>query len=465
MTAAGGRLGTYAKSVYPPPPDDARAVVRRLRADRFELLATARRILTAAGRSAGLQWGHDIHRTAKCKHVMRSAAVGVHLAPEHRAAFFSGLVTCGSVWSCPVCAAKVQERRREEIAAAIDWAYRSGLQPVLVTLTFPHRAWHALPDLLAQQADALHRLRTGAPWQRLKGWASYAGLIRSLELTHGANGWHPHTHELWFVRRDLDAGELRARVVERWQSACARAGLLDLADERQVEAFRRHAVDVKGNCSASDYLAKQDDAQHWGADRELAKGSTKAGRAAGLHPFALLDRARQGCTISADLFVTYALAMAGRRQLFWTHGLKALAGVAEATDEDLAELESEEADELGRLDAEDWLTIRLAGARAQVLDAAEVGGWPAVRALVDELTLAEIRLRDAIMATWDTLPSERLPHGADAVGSVPADEGGSYSIRPQEAIPRRDSKRSAEVPSWHMIWHASSVKTVFSGPA
>ena len=76
------------------------------------------------------------------------------------------------------------------------------------------------------------------------------------------------THELWFVRGDADAEAMKVEVLKRWESACIRAGLLDPKNEAQLEAFRAHAVDVKGNCSASDYLAKQDDARHWGVDRK-----------------------------------------------------------------------------------------------------------------------------------------------------------------------------------------------------
>lgn len=400
-------LGTYAKSITPPlgrPVSGSRipqtgevlTLIRGLRAQRYELQATARKVLSEAGRAAGLEFGHDFHRTAKCAHVTRGAGVGVHLATEQKSAFYSGLVTCGSVWSCPVCAAKVQERRREEIAAAIDWAYTSRLQPVMVTLTFPHRSWHSLRELLDRQADALQKLRNGAPWGRVKAWAGYRGLIRALELTHGVNGWHPHTHEIWLVRAGLDAQELRDKVLARWQSVCVRAGLLDPNDQAQIEAFKAHAVDVKGNCSASDYLAKQDDSRHWGADRELAKASTKAGKAKGVHPFGFLATARTD-RAAARLFVDYSLAMRGKRQLFWSPGLKDLIGLREISDEQLAEEQREAADELGRLDAEDWDTVRQSGARAAVLDAAEGGGWPAVQALIEALVRAEIQRLEALL--------------------------------------------------------------------
>jgi hypothetical protein len=406
-TGPTSHLGIYAKSATPPlksgavggadsHADQQKRAIQTLRAQRFELLSIARTVLSRAGRAAGLDYGHNLHATAKCKHITRGEGVGVHLANEHKKAFFSGLVTCGSVWSCPVCAAKVQERRREEIAQAIDWAYKNKLQPVMVTLTHPHKAWHELGQLLEQQADALHRLRAGAPWKRVKDWAGYRGLIRALELTYGAHGWHPHTHEIWMVRADLDADELKAKVLKRWQASCIRAGLLDPNDQAQVEAFQAHAVDIKGNCSASDYLAKQDDSRHWGVDREMAKASTKAGRSKGQHPFGLLAQAAT-CTRSAELFVSYSLNMRGKRQLFWSAGLKGRVGIEDLSDETLAEQEREDADMLGQLDAEDWRTVREAGARAAVLDAAEDGGWPAVQALMEALVEAEIQRLEALL--------------------------------------------------------------------
>jgi hypothetical protein len=408
-------LGKYAKSVYPPfkstdwpsfrvgneGADSAavrRNAIQSTRAERYFLQSSVRSLLLNAGKKAGLQHPANYHRTAKCKHVRHGEAVGVHLAQQHGSAFYSGLVTCGSVWACPVCTAKVQERRREEIAQGIEWAYKSGYQPMLVTLTFPHYAWQKLSKLLEQQAKALKLLRVGAPWQRFVERQNYQGLIRSLELTHGQNGWHLHTHELWFLDKNADADQVKATVLERWKSACARAGLLDLSNAAQVSAFEAHAVDVKGNCSASDYLAKMDDSKHWGVDRELAKSTSKAGKASGKHPFGLLADYANRDLRAGRLFLAYVLAMKGKRQIFWTHGLKKRAGVGEISDEALAEQEREDADLLGGLTDDDWQTVRAAGARAQVLNAAESGGWPAVQSLLERLTLAEIKRLEALLA-------------------------------------------------------------------
>jgi hypothetical protein len=399
-SVSGPDLGIYAKSSTPPPADAAvRVKLQATRAERYVLLSAARRVFSAAGKRSGLQYGHDFHRTAKCKFVRVAPEVGVHQSKAHRSAFYSKLFTCGSVSACPVCAAKVSERRRDEVAQAVTWAYGRQLQPVMVTLTFPHQAWNKIGRLLDQQAAALKNLRAGKPWTKFKERYGYQGLIRALEITHGANGWHPHTHELWFVRPDADPVAMLADILKRWESACSRAGLLDLADPRQLAAFRAHAVDVKGNCSASDYLAKQDDSKHWGVDREIAKASTKAGRAKGVHPFGLLAKAAEGDTRSARLYLAYAIAMKGRRLLYWSQGLKDAVGLLDLTDEALSEEQRDDADLLGQINEDDWRTVREAGKRAAVLDAAENGGWPAVEKLLERLTLEEItRLEQSIAA-------------------------------------------------------------------
>lgn len=378
QSPARGALGKNTKSATPP---QGYAV----RAQRYQLLAAARALFLHSGKRAGLEHPANFHRTAKCTHTTRGGDVGVHASREHGRAFYSDLVLCGSVWACPVCAAKIQERRREEIAKAIDWAYREGLQPVMVTLTFPHYVWQVLRELRDQQADALHRLRAGEPWRRFKKAHGFRALIRGLELTYGENGWHLHTHELWFVDACVDADAMREKVLDRWRSSCARAGLLDLANAAQVRAFDAHAVDVKGWCSASDYLAKQDENRHWGADRELAKASTKEGRAKGLHPFGLLANAAEGDKVSGARFLEYAEAMKGKAQLYWSTGFKAVVGVVEATDEELAEEERDSADLLGRLSLLQWHRVRDADQRAELLEAAETGGWPAVLVFLAEL--------------------------------------------------------------------------------
>jgi hypothetical protein len=417
---SGGRgapdLGTYAKSSSPPPSTEAKK--RVLRAQRYELLAGARGLLYQEARAGGHQYASGFHRTSGCCYLARGSVDVLH-DHHHDTAFYAGLTTCGSVWACPVCSAKIQERRRAEIGLAMERARAEGLQPVMVTLTHPHRAWHRLEGMLEQQADALRRLRSGKAWQGIKARHGFQGLIRSLEVTHGKNGWHPHTHELWFVSRHCDAEALRLDVARRWRAACQRAGLLDEGDA----GFDEHSVDVRGWCDTSDYLAKMDDQSHWGADRELAKGASKGSK--GVHPFGLLTRHRDGCERSGRLFVEYATATRGKRQLFWSQGLKARWGIEELSDQEVNDRQDNPADVLGRLRPADWQVIRRYGYQAPVLEAAEDGGWAAVQAL-----LAELRAR--------TQPRSALGASCAGTGGDPAGGPGS----PGPAAPRGSGRPS-----------------------
>ena len=78
----------------------------------------------------------------------------------------------------------------------------------------------------------------------------------------------------------------------------------------------KHSIDIRFNCSTSDYLAKFDCKSNWGVDREIAKASTKKGKGSGKHPFQLADENKD------ELFIEYVKAIKGRHQLRWSRFLK-----------------------------------------------------------------------------------------------------------------------------------------------
>ena len=391
--AGNAALGTVAKSSTTSTTATGAFDLRLVRAERFALTAEARRLMLNEGRRQGLRWHHKVHRVAGC-HYIPHGKIHVHHSCEHKRAFFSGVQVCGSVWGCPICAAKVSERRRLEIQQAIDWAYESRLQPMMITLTFPHQRTDDLADLLDKQREALKRLRQGRVWSLAKRRWDFQGLIRALELTHSErNGWHPHTHEVWMVSPETTAGDVRTTVLKRWKQICVEVGLLDPENEASWRAFDVRGVDVKPWISASDYLAKMDSAAHWGVDREMAKASskgTKGGKRAGTHPFGLLRRSLdggKGSERAGELCVQYLMTVTEKRcrALFFTPGLKGRIGIDDKKDEELAREEREEAEVLGQLEAEDWRLIRSCKAQAAVLDAAEADGWEGVVLLLGQL--------------------------------------------------------------------------------
>lgn len=373
---AGTSLGTTAKSSPPPPTKVEKEKARRTsRAVRFEAQAQAREWLYQVGKSEGLKHPGDCYRVCDCRHVTHGN-VGIMRSIEHGSCFYKGLVTCGSPWACPLCASIIQERRRAEIAQAIEWAEAQGLVVLMVTFTFPHTHFNSLNSLILNQRDAFTRLRKGKAYAKLKP----SGLIRSLEVTHGQNGWHPHTHELWFCDSNNLPGQWD--ITRLWRSACIRAGLLDENDRAKVGAFNSRSVDIKVNATCSDYLAKQDDVRSWGLADEVARAKSKAGKRSGVHPHHFLIRRNPG---DKALYVEYVKAMKGARQLFWSPGLKDRVGLDDIDDATLAVEPEDSAIVLSMLSLDDWKLIRGNAAHAEALDAAENGGETALKALLNAL--------------------------------------------------------------------------------
>ncbi len=380
-------LGNNAESSTPPIEREE----KNLRLERYRLQYEARRLLLNVGaakvKAGELTHKANVHKTAKCLYTRHSHYVNVKKSIEHGGAFYTGLVVCGSP-ACPVCTAKVEERRRVEIAKAFEWAYSTkNLKVIMVTFTFPHYQFQSLAKLLPMQADAYKRLRQGAPWTRIKERMGFVGLIRSLEVTIGANGWHPHTHEAWLVSKDCDLADFEEKIVSRWLNSCLRAGI----EVKSEKAFRKHAVDIIDNATSSDYLAKQDSSKYWGADRELAKGVSKTGRyendLIGRHPHTLLEDSFNGDIQAGKKYLEYAFATRGKARIFWSKGLKDMVGVNDVTDEEIANRIEDTAINLAVLGADEWAVIVKAGrdARANILDIAESGGTEAILDYVAEL--------------------------------------------------------------------------------
>ena len=91
------------------------------------------------------------------------------------------------------------------------------------------------------------------------------------------------------------------------------------------------------------------------------------------HPFKLLENAtptnREG-----KLYVDYVLATAGKRQLFWSPGLKSKVFLREKSDGDIVKALPEPSDLLAFLSKAQWKVIKDADARAEVLSIAEIEG-------------------------------------------------------------------------------------------
>lgn len=327
-----------------------------LRCERFAMQSGVRKLLPES-------------RTAKCLRLrQKGQEVQVIRSKEHKRCSYHGLQTCSSVWACPVCAAKISERRRVELKTAIDAHVLSGGGVYLLTLTNPHHFGDDLGELLAGQAKALSYFNGDRASRKLFAEMGCIGQIRALEATHGRlrdvnNGWHPHYHILLFAAASLDLKDFELRLAGRWMTACAKAGLKLPSIE--------HGVRLDSGKYAAKYAAK------WGLDHEMTKGHIKKATD-GESPFDLLRAYTENDDKQAGaLFVEFANSFKGKRQLHWSPGLKKHFQIGEMTDEELAAKQDDRAALLGKLTLEQWRYILKKDARAIVLDLAEQG-WEAV---------------------------------------------------------------------------------------
>jgi len=297
-------------------------------------------------------------RICACHRLIADSTAGVKVRRDADKAWFAGVAACGSVWICRVCAGKIGETRREQMQLAIDRCIGQGGDVALITLTFSHSIYHKLRDLLPALTKAQRKLKSGRQWQRIKEKYGIIGSVRALEITHGRNGWHPHVHEIEFFDRPLthsEQDELRAEIFDLWLIACTKVGL-GLPSEA-------HGVDVRGATRAAQYVGK------WGFASELARGTGKTGWA-GRTPWQLLEDYLQGDQLAGELWKEFSGVFMGRRQLFWSKGLRDHLEMGELfTDEELADCDkqTEDTSDVVTIDQYQWGIVCRAEARGKVL--------------------------------------------------------------------------------------------------
>lgn len=304
-------------------------------------------------------------RYSKCSRCRRTGdGVTIHKSKEHGRAFYGGLVVCGSPWACPVCSAKIAERRRVELQSATAAAQMMGLNVVLATFTVPHGLGDDINAILDRMMDAWRHMMQSKGYKDFRRVSGLVGTVRALEVTHGQNGFHPHFHVLMFCRWPHESKHL-APTLELllgclWRQACVKKGL--------PEPSRERGVKVDDGTWAAKYASK------WGLEDEMTKGHLKTSKGIkGRSPWDMLRSVlSDACDASRRLFAVYAKAFKGRRQLYWSNGLRQLLGLdSESTDEELAAAQEDNAYELARLTTEQWRGILFNRAEAAVLDLAE----------------------------------------------------------------------------------------------
>lgn len=309
-----------------------------------------------------------------------------------RRAGLSGLMRCGSVWSCPTCSHRVGSGRATEIAEAVTaWSSMTGGHRVaLLTLTMRHRDGQSLGGLWDGLSTAWNKVTSGRGWlddqalfgspvarKQTRGTAAgtvrvenRVPYVRAVEVTHGDAGWHVHLHIVLFLGANVTgpvtemcARSLAGSMFGRWSDSLAAQGF--------ARPTLEHGVDVRLMDPAApgvlgDYFTK---AQYQPADAdrpavrlgmEAALGAHKQGRRGNRTPFQVLaDVVAWGDADDLDLWHEWEQGSKGRRQITWSTGLRSmLALAAEATDAELVDDAELAGDVVVMLSCHQWSVVR-----------------------------------------------------------------------------------------------------------
>jgi hypothetical protein len=342
-----------------------------IRFQRYALQAESRKLLPK-------------ERVSGCifRRITTAKGVTVLFNQKREKSCYGNLARCGSVWSCPVCAAMISEKRKIELKQGMDkFQTDTGGTVLLLTLTNSHNVSDSLRSLKEGQKKAMRYFWGNRLGKKLFASMGKIGHITAYEVTYGSNGWHPHHHILLFLDSSFTPAHLEfyREMLARYWIECCRSAKLPLPD-------MKHGLDLQDGSAADQYIQK------WGLEDEMTKGHIKRGKKGGMTPFDLLRASREGDEQAGKLFQEFAIVFKGSRQLSWSRGLKELLGVNnDKTDQEIVDETDNEAIQDIELNIVQWYAVRFHGRRADILTASENDRTLVnLKKIVDDCVLLEI---------------------------------------------------------------------------
>ncbi len=170
--------------------------------------------------------GLDLRQRACGTYVAGSAGAALIFSgqPGNWRSSWSGLMTCGKIWTCPVCSARLRAKRLAKVKAAL---VGMGGRWQMLTFTIRHHDGEELRPMFDKMMLALAKMRRGrsvrAIWLR-----AVTASIRATEVKFGRHGFHPHLHILLRVL-PLSSKE-KTTLRHEWRAYMARALGMPLVD-------------------------------------------------------------------------------------------------------------------------------------------------------------------------------------------------------------------------------------------
>lgn len=314
------------------PPDSEVVKVEKTDAQtlRFERQKAARRLMPN-------------ERVAKCNWIKIAPYFEVWKSKANRPARFRKIFACGSRAMCPVCAAKITERCKNELVAAFDVGHVHKVYEFMVTFTIEHHKAEKFENVLNDLIESIRYLRGSQFWKDLEKKFEIFGSVTSLENTYGlVNGYHPHKHIIFLSRRKLTDADYK-----NLHSAITLVYKKILLEKYNRGLSSKNGVNVRGaSQEVLEYVSKygHEPKKIWNLATEMTKAEQKTGYKKGERytPFQLLDENNLGDVDAGKAFQEYARAMKGKAFLTWSNGLRDLFGLGvELTDEEIAKMDDD----------------------------------------------------------------------------------------------------------------------------
>lgn len=325
-------------------------------------------------------------RNEFCGNILADAS-SVMRTEKYNSIINTHIAHCASVWLCPVCSSVIQSKRTTEVQKAIDWAKGNNYQVAMVTFTASHNVKMSLIEFGEKLQKAYVMMMKNIRKSRKKYEIGY---IKGVEFTHSyRNGWHKHYHVILILKKECDIDSYFATIKNSWETACVKNGLLDSTNEKAVQDFREHSVDlIKSAEEISNYVNKS--SKEWTLADELSKSVLKVGHNNEHRtPFQILSdiattKDKKQRYKDIDVFVEYMLYTYGLHQQDWSNGLKDAVGIRDLSDEEIIDENQDTAEYIAGLTVAHWHLIRSKYQRIQYFLAAKEG-YESLKAFFDKL--------------------------------------------------------------------------------
>lgn len=255
----------------------------------------------------------------------------------------SGIQTCSNVWLCPVCSGRISSERSSDLRSALESHFDQGGRVVMLTFTARHSRTDSLETSWDKFLASWRRMGKARGYREAVNDMGSVGFHRTIEVTHGSNGWHVHAHVLYFLEPGSGVGadalaSAASRVQAQWLHALDLEGLSGLMrgqDFRVIEPTFDAGKVVAWYLHKGTYRSRQ--ASIPGLAFEVSRFDSKRARREHRSPFQILEGAMAYSQGDLRLWWEWEAASHGRRAHYWSNGLRDRLGLLEELDdEDLA---------------------------------------------------------------------------------------------------------------------------------